>query len=101
MSSNYKAALPNGFFQAVSAHLPVLVGDELPEVVEIVNKYRMGSPIDLGDPASIAHTLNMFARSPDLRSRYKAGASQASVDLNWRNEEALLVERITKALEAG
>ncbi|GAA0600917.1 glycosyltransferase [Caenispirillum bisanense] len=94
LTSNYRAALPNGFFQAVSAGLPVLAGDGLPEVVGLVRRFELGLEVDLTQPAALAAALDRLGGDAGLRDRLRRGAERAAAELSWPVEERRLLDLV-------
>lgn len=85
-SSNYRYALPNGFFQAIAAGLPQIV-PPLPEVAALTRRYGFGVEADPRDPASIAAAVRALLDS-DLRDELRARATGAAPELSWEVEES-------------
>jgi len=96
-SVNYKNCLPNSFFQAVAAELPLLY-PRLPEIERIAEKYVVGIPIDPRVPRSISRAVIQLMSDGDLVATYKRNLRVASHDLSWEKEELILRSLISKAL---
>jgi len=90
-TNNYLHALPNGFFHAIAAGLPVLYPG-LPEIRAIATEHRLGVEIDPGDPASIAAQAGALAADPGETARHRASVERAREVLNWESEESILAE---------
>lgn len=88
-SPDYQIALPNKFFEAIAAGVPI-VGTALPEVNALIERYDLGVICDPKDPASIAQAINTVLQ-PDNFSRYKANTLRARAELTWEVEERKLV----------
>jgi glycosyltransferase involved in cell wall biosynthesis len=88
-SPDYQIALPNKFFEAVAAGVP-LVGTQLPEVKALIERYDLGALCDPADPASIAGAI-MQVLDPAHYARYKANAVSARSELTWEGEEQKLI----------
>ena len=88
-SPDYQIALPNKFFEAVAAGVPV-VGTALPEVKALIEHYDLGALCDPTDPASIAQAI-MTVLQPDNYERFKANALKARTELTWEGEEQKLI----------
>ena len=86
---NYHLSLPNKFFEAVAAGLPI-VTSPIPEVVRYVEQYDMGIICDPTDPKAIAEAIQTVLQ-PDNYMRFKANAMRARADLNWETEEQALI----------
>jgi glycosyltransferase involved in cell wall biosynthesis len=90
LTPNFAYALPNGFFHAIAAGLPVLYPPELVEIRTIVETRGFGVPIVPSDPVNVATTV---ARLRDDRTeflRLRSAAERASLQLTWEHEETVL-----------
>ena len=96
-SLNYENCLPNGFFQAISAELPVLYPN-LPEIAKIAHKYGVGVPIDSLSSNSIRNAVMGLVADPALKLRYGENSSFAARELSWEREEKALRQLISKTL---
>jgi glycosyltransferase involved in cell wall biosynthesis len=96
-STNYEYCLPNGFFQAIAAGLPLLY-PELREVAKLATAFRLGIPIDPRSPASIAEGMLTFLRRPDWVSAYRRNAERARDTLSWEREEEVLRGLLARTL---
>jgi glycosyltransferase involved in cell wall biosynthesis len=97
-SPDYQIALPNKFFEAVAAGVPV-IGTELPEVRALIQRYDLGVICDPQNPESIAQAISTVLR-PEKLARYKANAVQARAELTWEAEERKLISLYTRILNA-
>ncbi len=88
-SVSYENALPNGFFHAIAAGLPVLY-PSLAEMKRISSEYELGVEIDPGDPASIAAAVRVLLDDPESIGRYRANVERARQVLNWEHEERVV-----------
>jgi glycosyltransferase involved in cell wall biosynthesis len=98
-SLNYLNCLPNGFFQPISAGLPILYSDALPEIKKIAEQYQLGIPINPKSPESINAAIMELIQAPEQLSRYKQNSQRASQILNWENEEVILKDLLAEILE--
>jgi glycosyltransferase involved in cell wall biosynthesis len=96
-SVNYEFCLPNGFFQSVSAELPLLY-PELPEIKNLAETYQLGIPIDPSIPRSISTAVKRLIESPALRSQYHENARRAKEELSWEKEEVILRDLVFSVL---
>ncbi|MXV39317.1 glycosyltransferase [Flavobacteriaceae bacterium Ap0902] len=87
---SYKYALPNKVFDYVHAGIPVLGSSDLPEVKNIINKYKIGDVIKSHDPIDIAKKIQGLLKTD--KSIFKSGLSEAQKDLNWENHESILLD---------
>lgn len=93
---NYKNCLPNGFFQSISAGLPMLY-PELPEISLIANNYEIGLPVDVNLPEDIKKGMMRLLDSAE-KYKYKSNLIKASQDLSWEREESVLQDLVVNVL---
>ncbi len=79
-------AVPNKFFQFISARLPVIV-PKFPEMEKIVNQYDIGGAIDTADPAVAADLIMKITSDRMVYDRMRANCEKAATDLNWEVEK--------------
>jgi hypothetical protein len=96
---NYEYCLPNGFFQAVAAELPLLY-PELTEISAIAKRYDLGIPIHPEEPASIRLAVKELLEKPAARCRFRENAKAAKPALSWEQEEKILEILILKVLSS-
>jgi glycosyltransferase involved in cell wall biosynthesis len=97
VSPNYRHCLPNGFFQAIAAELPLLY-PELPDIREIAEAHGIGLPIDPLQPSTIARSALRLLEDHSLHSSLKANLRAAGRDLSWEQEEMILITLIERVL---
>jgi glycosyltransferase involved in cell wall biosynthesis len=90
-------ALPNGFFQAVAAGLP-MVHSPLPEITALAERYELGLVADQADPAAVAAQITRLVKDPASLTRFRENARRAAGALTWEREETRLAEVIAAAL---
>jgi len=98
LSLNYENCLPNGFFQSISAGLPLLY-PELTEMKKLAEKYGMGIPINPKSPESIRAGVITMLNDTDSLSKGKENLRQARQELSWEREEIILHDLITHVLK--
>ncbi len=87
---SYRFSLPNKFFEAVGAGLPLVVSP-IPEVAHLTRHYDMGLVCpDPHDPQAVAQVV-MQALQPEENQRLRANALAARQVLNWGQESQRLV----------
>lgn len=96
-ATSYHLALPNKFFEAVAAGLPI-IASPIPEVKALVERYDLGVLCDPTDPAAIAAAIQTLLQ-PDNYARYRANAQCARAELTWEHEEQKLVALYARLLE--
>lgn len=98
-TQNYQFALPNKFFEAVAAGLPLVVSHSQ-EIARMVHEYDLGIVCDASDPQAIAAAIQEIL-DPDNQIRYRENAAKAREILNWEYEEQKLLSLYKRALGAG
>jgi glycosyltransferase involved in cell wall biosynthesis len=94
-SIGYEVSLPNRFFQAVAAGLPVLYPD-LPEIRLLSKRLGLGLPIDVRAPDSIVRSVRQLLDEPGLRAALRAQVVAAQAELTWEHEERELARLLAK-----
>jgi glycosyltransferase involved in cell wall biosynthesis len=88
---NYRFALPNKLFDYIQAQVPVLITN-LPEMVAIVNQYRIGEITDSLEPRYLAEKIMDALYNQKKRKDWKNNLSAAAKELTWENEEKVIWE---------
>ncbi|MCA3265826.1 MAG: glycosyltransferase [Azospirillum sp.] len=88
-SINDQNALPNRFFQAIAAELPLLYPDLL-EMRRVAERHSIGTMVDPRAPAQIAAALRRLIEDPQARAAMRARSRIAANALSWANEEIAL-----------
>jgi glycosyltransferase involved in cell wall biosynthesis len=88
---NYEYCLPNGFFQPISAQLPLLY-PELPEIKKIAEQYKIGIPIDPQSSSSIIKGVTELMNDAEMRMSFRQNLHLAKQELSWEREEDILRE---------
>ena len=83
-------ALPNKLFDYMHAGIPVLSSKAV-EIKLIIEKYQTGDFIDGFDPRAIAEKIMDIAKNNELYNFWKQNTRLASEELNWQNEEKILI----------
>lgn len=86
---NYRFALPNKLFDYIQHKIPVLVSP-LPEMSKVVSTYEIGQILESRDPEKMATQITEMLTNETLRNRYLKNLNQASSELCWENEVAVL-----------
>ena len=81
---NYRYALPNKIFDYIQAEIPILVSD-LPEMKQIVIKYKVGEIIQLRTPQALAYQIQKM-----LKNEYSESILKAKQELTWDHEKITL-----------
>lgn len=96
-SENYRHALPNGLFQSLSAELPLILSSDLVDAGALNQLYRFGLSVDVRDVSHLRDAIEQALFRGELRARLRSGATRASRELRWENEQeklAVMVEAL-------
>jgi glycosyltransferase involved in cell wall biosynthesis len=93
ISINYHYCLPNKFLDYIQARVPVLVSP-FPEMLAIVEKYRIGETIESHDPALLARDFDRMLSGKESLEHYRAHLDQSAAELCWEKEEETLLNLI-------
>lgn len=91
---NYHYSLPNKVFDYIHAGIPVLAS-RLPEIENIVERYRIGVFIDRHEPAHMAQIAAQALTSPGYAAM-KHNTKQAAAENNWQHEKQVLIGLIQR-----
>jgi glycosyltransferase involved in cell wall biosynthesis len=94
---SYRRSLPNKFFEAVAAGLPLVVG-AIPEVKRLVEAYDIGVVCDPSDPRSIADAVKRVLE-PDMLARMGPNVRRARQELSWASEAGKMIALYRDALQ--
>ncbi len=86
---NYRFALPNKLFDYIQAQVPVLITN-LPEMVAIVNKYKIGEITDSLDPQFLSTRIIDALNNQEKRKGWAENLNLAAKELTWENEEKVI-----------
>jgi hypothetical protein len=100
-SISVRHALPNGFFLAVAAGIPVLYPSQLDDLRELAERYDVGWEIDPESDASIRSVVQGILDAPDELSRRRAGVRDVRDELSWGTDEKELARVISTVLNGG
>lgn len=90
ISDEHRFSLPNKFFDYLQAGIPVL-SSKAPEIKRIIEKYNVGDFINSFDPKEIAEKIISISTDHVVYERWKHNTEKASEELNWENEETILI----------
>ena len=94
---NFHNALPNRFFHAIAAGLP-LIYPPLAEIAALAERYGLGVAADPSEPASVAGAVTALRDDPSLAEAYRDNVLKAREELSWEREEALIGDLVAGAL---
>ena len=84
---NYLNSLPNKVFDYIHANTPLLCS-RLPEIMSLIENYRIGATVKNVRPQCIADNINSIMSKPSLLKEWKSNLVKAELELNWEKEEA-------------
>ena len=99
-SVNLRHALPNGFFLAVAAGVPVLYPDALVDLRELAERHGVGWEIDPESETLIAAAVRRLLEAPQELIERRAHLKAVREELAWGSEERELARVIDGALAA-
>ena len=94
---NFHNALPNRFFHAIAAGLP-LIYPPLAEITALAERYRLGVAADPTDPASVAGAVRALRDDPAVADGYRENVRRAREELSWEREEELIGKLVAGTL---
>lgn len=98
-TQNYQFALPNKFFEAVAAGLPLVVSQSQ-EIARMVHEYDLGIVCDASNSQAIAAAIQEIL-DPVKQVRYRENVAKAREILNWEQEERKLLSLYESILCPG
>jgi glycosyltransferase involved in cell wall biosynthesis len=99
-SVSVRHALPNGFFHAVSAGVPVLYPSGLVDLRELAERYELGWEFDPESHASIVAAVRPLLDSPAALDERRARVRAARDELSWAADERELGRVVAGVLAA-
>src|ERR1035437_165432 len=85
LSLSYYYALPNKIFEYIQTGVPILASN-FPQIVNIIDKYKVGLYISLENPEEIKETLQRLIDDEELRIAFRNNCLKAALELNWEKE---------------
>ena len=93
-STSVRHALPNGFFHAVAAGLPMLYPRDLVDARKLAERHRLGWEIDPCSTDSIIAAVTFVHDDPDTLASARAHVEAAGDELSWIREEQVLARLV-------
>jgi glycosyltransferase involved in cell wall biosynthesis len=90
VTDQHMFALPNKFFDYIHAGIPVLSSKAV-EIKLMIEKYQTGDFIDSFEPDAIAEKIIEISKNEEMYNLWKHNTVLASEELNWQNEEIILI----------
>ena len=91
MGLNYHYALPNKLFDYIQHEVPVLVSP-LPEMAQIVAKYKIGQVLISHHPEEMAKQIEYMLFNMNSREKFRKNLRKAAQELCWERETPILQE---------
>lgn len=98
ITRNYANALPNRFFQAVAAGLPLVYPEDLVEVAALAERHGIGVAVDTRDPSSVAAGIRALLEDEGRARELRRNAERAALEESWEREERVLERLVKEAL---
>lgn len=96
-SNNTRYILPNGFFQSISAGLPLLY-PALPELEAIIAERKVGLRIDPRDADGLGDALTALVADADTRRAWAAETARLAREIGWEQDERRLAALVKTVL---
>ncbi len=93
-NENYRGALPNGFFQSISAKLPLIYPSTLVELEALGREYDFGLAIDSTQTQEYVLAVQKLQNNPKLWAEYKKNTIRAAEEISWAREEEKVLEEV-------
>ena len=90
VTDHHRFALPNKFFDYINAGIPIL-SSKATEMQLLIEKYHIGDFIENFEPKEIAAKIIEINKNKDVYDLWKYNTIAASEELNWENEEEILM----------
>jgi glycosyltransferase involved in cell wall biosynthesis len=90
VTDHHRFALPNKFFDYINAGIPVL-SSKATEIELLIEKYQIGDVVDNVEPVEIAAKIIKIEKNKEVYDLWKHNTIVASEELNWENEEEILI----------
>ena len=87
---NICSLFPINFFDYIHAEIPVLSSNAV-EIKSIICQYNIGTFIENFDPVDMAKKVLEIANDKARYQLWKLNTVKASQELNWENEEKILI----------
>jgi glycosyltransferase involved in cell wall biosynthesis len=91
VSDEHRFSLPNKLFDYLHAGIPVL-SSKAPEIKRVIEKYDVGDFINTFDSKEIAEKIISISKDHLIYETWKQNTAKASEELNWENEETILID---------
>jgi glycosyltransferase involved in cell wall biosynthesis len=90
VSHEHLFSLPNKFFDFIHAGIPVL-SSEAVEIKSIITQFNIGTFVHNLNPEEMAKKVIEISEDKEKYDLWKRNTVTASKDLNWENEEKILI----------
>jgi glycosyltransferase involved in cell wall biosynthesis len=88
---NYYYSLPNKLFDYIAANIPV-IGSNMPEVANVIEKYKVGLVLSEVTPTAIAQQVGELYNNTELYNECKKNTITATGVLNWNTDAEILIQ---------
>ena len=92
---SYYYMLPNKFFESIQSETPIISGN-FPEIIKILNKFKIGKVYDCSDSDSLKKAINEIFDKKNNYTIIKINIKRAKDILCWEKEQKILIEAYKK-----
>ncbi|MFT6717979.1 MAG: glycosyltransferase involved in cell wall biosynthesis, partial [Sphingobacteriales bacterium] len=93
LGASFAAALPNKIFDFMQAGIPVLAGEELPEVMHLLSEVPFARFVD-GSPESIAQAVDYLADNEQAYKELQGKAVLHRDNYTWEQERKVVLDEL-------
>ncbi len=95
---NHRYALPNKFFEYLTAGVPVIASN-LPEIAGIIKRYDVGCVVPSGDATALGTALNAAAHNPEQLDKWASNTAYVKENFNFDIESKHFLTPYRRLLE--
>lgn len=96
-TENVHSILPNGFFQSLSAELPLLYPD-LPDIVKVISSRHVGKKINPQDSKSLIREINSMLDNKEEMEVFSQELKLLADEVSWEREEEKLQSLVSQSI---
>ena len=80
---NHKYSLPNSVFDMISAGIPIVYNNKLPDIDQLIKENHIGVSFDINQPMSIIRSIKYLKKNIKI---FKKKIKEFSLNNSWDNE---------------
>lgn len=88
---SYVYALPNKFFESMLSGIPIIVGHDIIEMADLLDKYQLGKKVKQNEPDDIARAMREFI-AEKAAGAPRPDAHRLTDTFGWQSQIAKLAE---------